>query len=151
MFLYLMELPRTRIFVLVILTAIFALLFPSVRLNSKIIARRERIKMDLPNAIDLLVVSVEAGLAFDMAVEKVIEKISGPLAQEFVYTLNEIRMGKSRGDAFRELVRIGMNWPPYRSSDTGRPAWVSEAAFEDPVRYYPEGEDNIEEVSMKAD
>ena len=41
-------------------------------------------------------VSVEAGLAFDMAVEKVIEKISGPLAQEFGYTLNEIRMGKSR-------------------------------------------------------
>ncbi len=103
MFLYLMELPRTRILVLVILTAIFAMLFPSVRLNSRIIARRERIKKDLPNAIDLLVVSVEAGLAFDMAVEKVIEKISGPLAQEFGYTLNEIRMGKSRGDAFKEL------------------------------------------------
>ena len=41
-------------------------------------ARQESIRSDLPNAIDLLVVSVEAGLAFDMAVEKVIEKISGP-------------------------------------------------------------------------
>ena len=39
-----MELPKTRILVLVILTVLFAMLFPSVRLNSRIIARRERIK-----------------------------------------------------------------------------------------------------------
>lgn len=103
MLLYLMEIPWGRILVLTILTAIFAFIFPTVRINSQIIARKERIKRDLPNAIDLLVVSVEAGLAFDMAVEKVTEKISGPLALEFGYTLNEIRMGKSRGAAFREL------------------------------------------------
>ena len=103
MVLYLAQMPSRRIWLLVILTAVFSIIFPYFRINSRIMARQESIRSDLPNAIDLLVVSVEAGLAFDMAVEKVIEKISGPLAQEFGYTLNEIRMGKTRGTAFREL------------------------------------------------
>ncbi|NLJ41512.1 MAG: type II secretion system F family protein [Clostridiales bacterium] len=103
MLLYLLKADGVRILVLTGLTLIVAILFPNLLLNRKIISRKERIKKDLPNAIDFLVVSVEAGLAFDMAVEKVTEEISGPIAQEFGYTLNEIRMGKSRVTAFREL------------------------------------------------
>lgn len=103
MLLYLLQMPWGKILPLMILTAVFSIIYPILRVNSRVIARKECIKRDLPNAIDLLVVSVEAGLGFDMAVEKVTEKISGPLAQEFGYTLNEIRMGKSRAAAFREL------------------------------------------------
>jgi tight adherence protein C len=67
--------------------------------------RISQIDLTLPDAIDLLVVSVEAGLGFDLALSKVTEKIQGPLMEEFSKTLQEMKMGKPRQTALKDLSR----------------------------------------------
>jgi tight adherence protein C len=66
--------------------------------------RREEIRAQLPDALDLLAVSVEAGLGFDGAVAKLTEHMDGPLAEEFSLTLGEMRIGESRHDALKKLA-----------------------------------------------
>ena len=78
---------------------------PDFILNKKIRARQERLSQDLPDALDLLAVSVEAGLGFDAAVVKITEQVEGPLGEEFALTLNEMRIGESRQEALEEAVR----------------------------------------------
>jgi tight adherence protein C len=65
--------------------------------------RRELIRAQLPDALDLLAVSVEAGLGFDGALSKLTDHMDGPLTEEFGLTLNEIRIGESRQDARKKL------------------------------------------------
>jgi tight adherence protein C len=65
--------------------------------------RREQLRAALPDALDLLAVSVEAGLGFDGAISKLTEHMEGPLADEFGLTLSEMRIGESRGEALRRL------------------------------------------------
>ena len=65
--------------------------------------RREQIRAALPDALDLLAVSVEAGLGFDGAISKLTEHMEGPLADEFALTLSEMRIGESRGEALRRF------------------------------------------------
>jgi tight adherence protein C len=76
---------------------------PDYVVNSKIKSRQERIRAQLPDALDLLAVSVEAGLGFDSAVSKLTESLEGPLIDEFNLTLSEIRVGESRPEALRKL------------------------------------------------
>ena len=66
--------------------------------------RRETLRAQLPDALDLLAVSVEAGLGFDGAVAKLTEHMDGPLAEEFSLTLGEMRIGESRHDALKKLA-----------------------------------------------
>ena len=77
---------------------------PDILLSSRARRRRERIRVDLPDALDLLTVSVEAGLGFDGALAKLTEHMGGPLAEECALTLNEMRIGESRADALRHLA-----------------------------------------------
>ena len=65
--------------------------------------RRDLIRAQLPDALDLLAVSVEAGLGFDGALSKLTDHMDGPLTEEFALTLNEIRIGESRQDALKKL------------------------------------------------
>ena len=65
--------------------------------------RREAIRSQLPDALDLLAVSVEAGLGFDGAISRLIDHMDGALTEEFGLTLNEIRIGESRQDALKKL------------------------------------------------
>ncbi len=68
--------------------------------------RREReIENTLPDVLDLLTISVEAGLGFDAALLKVVEKQKGVLAEEFLKVLQEIKMGRPRREALRDLGR----------------------------------------------
>ena len=66
--------------------------------------RRDEIRAQLPDALDLLAVSVEAGLGFDGAVAKLTEHMEGALAEEFSHTLGEMRIGESRHDALKKLA-----------------------------------------------
>jgi tight adherence protein C len=66
--------------------------------------RREEVRSQLPDALDLLAVSVEAGLGFDGAVAKLTEHMDGALAEEFALTLGEMRIGESRHDALKKLA-----------------------------------------------
>ncbi|MDK2821779.1 MAG: tight adherence protein [Clostridia bacterium] len=65
--------------------------------------RQESISKSLPDVLDLLTVSVEAGLGFDAALQRVVQKIKGPISLEFATTLQEIKMGKQRKDALKDL------------------------------------------------
>jgi tight adherence protein C len=76
---------------------------PDYVVNSKIRSRQEAIRAQLPDALDLLAVSVEAGLGFDSAVSKLIDSLEGPLIDEFNLTLSEVRVGESRPEALRKL------------------------------------------------
>jgi tight adherence protein C len=77
---------------------------PEFWLGRRIRARGMAMILQLPDALDLLTISVEAGLGFDAALAKVVEKMEGPLVNEFRQALAEIRMGRSRRDALRDVV-----------------------------------------------
>ncbi len=78
--------------------------FPILYLKSKISRRQEDIWRALPDALDLLVICVEAGLGFDMAMGKVYEKWENDLAIAFGRVLREIQLGKLRRDALRDMA-----------------------------------------------
>jgi tight adherence protein C len=88
---------------LVIGFAALGFILPDYVINSKIRTRQESIRAQLPDALDLLAVSVEAGLGFDAAVAKLTESLEGPLIDEFNLTQSEIRVGESRPEALRKL------------------------------------------------
>jgi tight adherence protein C len=78
-------------------------MLPGYWLKSRISARKKSVQQSLPDAIDLLTISVESGLGFDPALARVIEKWDNELTREFGRMLSEIRMGKSRREAMREM------------------------------------------------
>ena len=79
-------------------------LAPEFWLGRKIRARSMDMVLQLPDALDLLTISVEAGLGFDAALAKVVEKMEGPLVDEFRQALAEVRMGRPRRDALRDVA-----------------------------------------------
>lgn len=77
---------------------------PSIWLSSKVTARQKEIAKAMPDALDLLVISVEAGLGFDAALQRVTEKSDHALSREFRRAIAEIRMGRPRREALKEMV-----------------------------------------------
>ena len=77
---------------------------PDFYLGNKAGGRGKAILDALPDALDLLTISVEAGLGFDAALVKVTEKLKGPLSDEFKRAAAEQRVGKSRQEALRGIV-----------------------------------------------
>jgi tight adherence protein C len=91
----------------VVLVPVFAgvgFFAPETFLTLKIKQRRERIRSELPDALDLLAVSVEAGLGLDGAIAKLTEHMEGALVDEFALTLSEMRVGESRPDALKKMA-----------------------------------------------
>jgi tight adherence protein C len=79
-------------------------LLPEFWLGGKIKARQKIILKMIPDTLDLLTISVRAGLGFDAALAKVVEKLPGPLTDEFRRALAEVRVGKARRDALRDMI-----------------------------------------------
>jgi tight adherence protein C len=77
---------------------------PSVYLNSRVRRREAAVAADLPDALDILAVSVEAGLGFDGAVQKLTEHMEGPLIEEFELALGEMRIGEGRQVALKKMA-----------------------------------------------
>ncbi len=77
---------------------------PNIVLYQAAYNRSERILKDLPDALDLLVISVESGLGFDAALSQVARNTDGPLADEFFRVLQEMQLGTSRADSMRALA-----------------------------------------------
>ena len=80
-------------------------LIPSMTISRKIKRRQKEILLALPSALDLLTISVEAGLAFDAALARVTDKYRNVLAQEFNQVLNEVRLGRPRLEALDDMGR----------------------------------------------
>jgi len=85
--------------------AAFGWFGPDLMLRSKTDTRQKQIQRALPDALDLLVISVEAGLGFDAAIQRLVDKRSDALALEFARVLAEMRVGRSRRDALRDLAQ----------------------------------------------
>jgi tight adherence protein C len=81
------------------------LLFPSAWLSRKVQERKDAILRDLPDVLDLLAISVEAGVGFEGALEVVCTHFDSPLAQEFSRTLKEMELGLPRREALQNLKR----------------------------------------------
>src|SRR5688572_2781740 len=77
---------------------------PEFWLGRKGRARSLQMTLQLPDALDLLTISVEAGLGFDAALAKVVGKMEGPLVDEFRQALAEVRMGRTRREALRDVA-----------------------------------------------
>jgi tight adherence protein C len=93
-----------QILILLLITLI-GLYLPNVWLKAKARQRQAQILKSLPDAIDLLTTSVEAGLGIDAALGQVSDKIRGPISPELKRVLREMAMGNSRRDALREFAR----------------------------------------------
>jgi tight adherence protein C len=92
----------SRLAVFVLLT-LASMLGPDSILNRRVAERQHQIQVKLPDILDLLVISVEAGLGFEQALDRTITSVPGPLSDEFIRMLNEVRAGSSRADALRAL------------------------------------------------
>ena len=77
---------------------------PEFWLGKRVKARQKQIVRSIPDSLDLLTISVRAGLGFDAALAKVIEKVPGPLSEEFRRALAEVRIGRARREALRDIV-----------------------------------------------
>jgi tight adherence protein C len=147
-------------------TAVIGVLYPNMSLNSKIRKRQAEVMKSLPDIMDLLTVSVEAGLTFDSALAKVCEKMPGTLAREFEIVLQEIKVGKSKKDPcidgrpagrsgfqkLREAViqadQLGVTWkgaentvrtdpPEQKAEDTEKPEGTHQDAHAHGVFIFP--------------
>ena len=89
--------------------AVFGFFMPELWLQSRINSRQKSILRALPDALDLLTICVEAGLGFDMALNKVQEKWDNELSLIFARVLREMQLGKLRRDALKDMAgRVGV-------------------------------------------
>ncbi len=93
---------RGHVLVAVVVLAT-AWMLPDLGLRSASRARQARIDRDLPDFLDVLAVTVSAGLSFRAALERVASRYAGPLADEIIHTLRELDVGVARRAAFQHL------------------------------------------------
>lgn len=103
-FLVISNQPANKILGFCLIAALVGTLTPSLLLNHKIDSRAVALQRELPDVLDLLTVSVEAGLGFDGALVKLAEKMKGEMVDEFTRMLHEVRIGVSRSEALRSLA-----------------------------------------------
>jgi tight adherence protein C len=85
------------------LLAVVSAIGPDAWLNRAMADRQHLIRVSLPDILDLLVISVEAGLGFEQALDRTVSAVPGPLSDEFNRMLGEVRAGATRADAMRAL------------------------------------------------
>lgn len=81
-----------------------AFLLPDIWLSEAVSKRKKAIRKALPDALDMLMISVEAGLGFDAAIARLIKNTSGPLARELARMLYEINAGTARSEALKGVA-----------------------------------------------
>lgn len=103
--------PQVGVIVLMaLLFGLIGYLAPDLWLRSRTDRRKLEITNSLPDTIDLLTISVEAGLGFDQAMGRIVQKSNTTLSREFGRVLHQMRLGVSRRDALRQLAdRTGVD------------------------------------------
>jgi tight adherence protein C len=94
--------PAVKI-VIVVGAVVVGFFAPNLYLYQKSHERADRLQHDLPDAIDLLTISVESGLGFDAALQQVARNTEGPLAEELSRVMREMQIGQGRADALRAM------------------------------------------------
>jgi len=100
----LMSLPPVLRILMGFVGLLFGYTIPEFWLGGRVRKRQHLILLQIPDCLDLLTISVRAGLGFDAALAKVVEKLEGPLVDEFRRALAEVRVGKARREALRDIV-----------------------------------------------
>ena len=95
--------PSAGRFVIAVLIVALAYFIPDLLLRNRAQKRREEIRLELPNALDQMLISVQAGLGFETAMGRAGENGRGPLADELIRTLQDIQVGRSRKEAYLAL------------------------------------------------
>ena len=98
----------------VVVASLAGYMAPNMYLHQQTYDRSEKLQRALPDAIDLLTISVESGLGFDAACAQVARNTDGPLADEFARMLQEMQIGRGRTDALRSMAER-TNLPDLRS------------------------------------
>lgn len=101
----LMTLGAPLLYLAPVVGGVVGYLVPASTISRRIRKRQKQILLALPSALDLLTISVEAGLAFDAALTRVTDKYHNPLTAEFTQVLNEVRLGRPRLDALDDMGR----------------------------------------------
>ncbi|HEY8348841.1 MAG TPA: type II secretion system F family protein [Clostridia bacterium] len=97
--------PAGTMLLFLVSEAALGAVLPGFILGKMLTSRQKTILNTLPDVIDLITVIVEAGLGFDGALMKVVEKKPGPLAEEFDKVLQEIKVGRNKKDALRDMAQ----------------------------------------------
>ncbi|MCA4135131.1 type II secretion system F family protein [Arthrobacter sp. M4] len=91
--------------VLIALAAVaFAYFAPDLIIRSTAQKRREAIRLELPNSLDQMLIAVQAGLGFEAAMARAAQNGRGPLADEFIRTLQDIQVGRTRKEAYLAMA-----------------------------------------------
>ncbi len=97
-----MELPQAAMYSAIGL--VLGYMLPVMWLGRRVSQRKKNITKALPDALDLLTISVEAGLAFDLALQRVTDKWDDELSAEFKRVLSDTRLGRARRDALKDMA-----------------------------------------------
>ena len=87
-----------------LVAGILGIWLPDLWLRSRVSSRQKTIARELPDMLDMLTISVEAGMGFDSALAKLVKNSRGPLAEEFGRVLQEVQAGASRKEGLRHLA-----------------------------------------------
>lgn len=100
-----LSLPLLTKLQIILIGYILGYMIPNFWLKKRLKKRKEEIVNSLPDVLDLVMVSVEAGLGFDSAIQRVVEKQKGILADELGIVLKEINMGKPRRNSLKDMAK----------------------------------------------
>lgn len=106
--------PNGPRFILMLALAAVLYFVPDILLRNTAAKRRSAMQLALPNMLDQMLISVEAGIGFEGAMGRAAENTTGPLAEEFIRTLQDIQVGRSRREAYTDLAQRA-SFPDLRS------------------------------------
>lgn len=93
-----------QIILLALFSTVLAYFVPDLLIHSRGAERQKKIQLELPNTLDQMLISVEAGLGFESAMARAGQNGKGPLAEELIRTLQDMQVGRSRRDSYLALA-----------------------------------------------